>query len=151
MRYGLEPLYADGNPHAYDSLIWRFAAFGSRLFEGEDRITLFYTDIGVDPPSLHDLQLALKKTSAATADDLVDVTIPRPTTELLCTMSAMDYVITCRFHGVVLAPHSGHTSHRALTSSENDDSNEWSRAVPVLVWTPYIKGALARQFYNLFR
>lgn len=103
MPYGLEPLYADGNPHAYDSLIRCLAALGSRLFADGSRITLFCTDIGVDPPPVHDLQRALKNTGRLPADDLVDVVIPRSTTDLLSTMSAMDYVVTCRFHGVVFA------------------------------------------------
>jgi polysaccharide pyruvyl transferase WcaK-like protein len=103
MPYGLKPLYADGNPHAYDSLIRGLAAVGSRLLADEGRITLFCTDIGVDPPSVHDLQRAINNTRSLLSDDLVDVVVPRSTTDLLCTMSAMDYVITCRFHGVVFA------------------------------------------------
>jgi polysaccharide pyruvyl transferase WcaK-like protein len=103
MPYGLQPLYADGNPHAYDSLIHGLAVLGSRLLADECRITLFCTDIGVDPPSVHDLQGALKKISGLPIDDLVEVAVPRSTTDLLGTMSALDYVITCRFHGVVFA------------------------------------------------
>jgi polysaccharide pyruvyl transferase WcaK-like protein len=103
MPYGREPLYADGNPHAYEFLIRHLAALGSRFLADEGRITLFCTDIGVDPPSVHDLQHALRNTSGLPTDDLVDVAVPRSTTDLLCTMSAMDYVITCRFHGVIFA------------------------------------------------
>jgi polysaccharide pyruvyl transferase WcaK-like protein len=103
MPYGLEPLYADGNPDAYDSLIRPLAAFGLRLLADEGRITLFCTDIGVDPPSVQDLQRALKNSSRLPIDDLVDVAVSRSTTDLFRTMSAMDYVITCRFHGVVFA------------------------------------------------
>ena len=56
MPYGLEPLYADGNPHAYDSLIRCLAALGSRLFADGSRITLFCTDIGVDPPPVRPME-----------------------------------------------------------------------------------------------
>jgi polysaccharide pyruvyl transferase WcaK-like protein len=103
MPYGRATIYADENPHVYDSLIRGLAALGSRLLADERRITLFCTDIGIDPPSVHDLQGALKNTSRLPTDDFVDVAVPRSTMDLLCTMSSMDYVITCRFHGVVFA------------------------------------------------
>jgi polysaccharide pyruvyl transferase WcaK-like protein len=103
MPYGLEPLYADGNPDAYDSLIRSLSVFGSRLLADDRRITLFCTDIGVDPASVHDLQRAIRSTGKLHPDDLLKVAIPRSTMELLCTMSTMDFVITCRFHGIVFA------------------------------------------------
>jgi polysaccharide pyruvyl transferase WcaK-like protein len=103
MPYGLEPLYADGNPAAYDSLIRPLAAFGARFLADKGRITLFCTDIGVDPPSVQDLERALKDASCMPMDDLVEVATLRTVTDLLRTMSGMDYVITCRFHAVVFA------------------------------------------------
>ena len=103
MPYGHPPLYFDGNSQDYDSLIQSLAALGKRVLADESRVTLFCTDIGADPPSVHDLRRALKNTSRFPADELLDVAVAQSTTDLLCTMSAMDYVITCRFHGLVFA------------------------------------------------
>lgn len=125
MPWGLEPLYDDGNPHAYDSLISSLAALGSRLLADQGRITLFCTDIGVDPPSVHDLQRALRESSWLPTDDLVDVAVPQTTTDLIRSMSSMDYVITCRFHGVVFAhllniPVIALSHHSKVTTLMND-------------------------------
>lgn len=103
MPYGLAPLYAVGNPHVYDSLIRSLAALGSRLLAEKSRITLFCTDIGVDPLSVENLQRELKNFTRLSTDDLVNTVIPRSTADLFCTMSAMDFVIACRFHGIVFA------------------------------------------------
>jgi polysaccharide pyruvyl transferase WcaK-like protein len=103
MPYGLEPLYVDGNPHAYDSLIHSLAACGSRVMEDSRRVTLFCTDIGVDSPSVHDLHRVLKKRSGPRTDELIGLSIPKTTSDLLRAMRAMDYIVTCRFHGVILA------------------------------------------------
>lgn len=103
MPYGRKPLYEDGNPHAYDSLVGALSAVGSRILTDQGRVTLFCTDIGVDPPSVYDVQGALKNSVRGPIDDSLDITVPRSIAELLRTMSAMEYVITCRFHGVVFA------------------------------------------------
>ena len=125
MPYGLEPLYADGNPDAYDSLIRPLAAFGSRFLADKGRITLFCTDIGVDPPSVLDLRRALKDSSPLPIDDLVEVAALRSVADLLRTMSGMDYVITCRFHAVVFAhllniPVIALSYHPKITTLMND-------------------------------
>ncbi len=103
MPYGLPPLYADGDPNAYDSLISGLATLGARLLADGNCVTLFCTDIGVDPPSVRDLQGALKSSSKLPIEGLSDLAISRNTKELLSTISRMDYVITCRFHGVIFA------------------------------------------------
>jgi polysaccharide pyruvyl transferase WcaK-like protein len=103
MPYGRQPLYADGNPHAYDDLIRHLGVFGSQLLTDQNRITLFCSDFGVDPPSIDDLRQALQNASRRPIDGSVNVTVPTSTGDLLRTMSSMDYVVTCRFHGVVFA------------------------------------------------
>jgi polysaccharide pyruvyl transferase WcaK-like protein len=103
MAYGLEPLYVDGNPHAYDSLIRSLAACGSRMIEDQKRITLFCTDIGVDTPSVYDLHRVMNKESELYVEQQINVSIPKTTTDLLRAISAMDYIVTCRFHGVIFA------------------------------------------------
>src|SRR5262249_40343568 len=85
---------------AYDAVMAKFAAFTSSLMQRGYRVELFGTDIGEDPASIDDLRRLLQ--------DRYGIDIPQysPTSqvqELLCNMSTMDYVVTCRFHGVVFA------------------------------------------------
>jgi polysaccharide pyruvyl transferase WcaK-like protein len=92
---------AENNGAAYDEYIAKFAMLAVRLIGQSNSLVLFGTDIGVDPTAIADLQTALRKNHP-------DVAMPRyeavgTTHELLSAMSAMDYVITCRFHGVVFA------------------------------------------------
>jgi polysaccharide pyruvyl transferase WcaK-like protein len=103
MPYGLPPLYADKNAATYDSLIQQFATFGSRLLAKQHEINLFCTDIGVDAGAVQDLRSRLIDNSNLVNGDSVRVSVPRSTSELLSVMSCVQYVITCRFHGVVFA------------------------------------------------
>jgi polysaccharide pyruvyl transferase WcaK-like protein len=85
---------------AYKAFIGKLASFASWLDCQSYALRLFGTDIGVDPLAIKDLQMAL----------LSQHGIPSPqhhslksVHDLLATMSGMDYVVTCRFHGVVFA------------------------------------------------
>lgn len=85
---------------AYDALIQKFAAFTSSLMRRGYEVELFGTDIGEDPATIEDLRSVLRerygiRTRPYSSTPMVD--------ELLRKMSTMDYVITCRFHGVVFA------------------------------------------------
>jgi polysaccharide pyruvyl transferase WcaK-like protein len=87
----------------YDAFIRKLASFASWLVSRSYTLGLFGTDIGVDPLATRDLQRIL----------LCNHGIPPPLSgvnhsitsvpDLLATMSAMDYVVTCRFHGVIFA------------------------------------------------
>ena len=63
-------------------------------------LTLFGTDIGFDPLAIEDLQMALRNRHSVTRLPYDSV---KSAKELLAAMNKMDYVVTCRFHGVVFA------------------------------------------------
>ena len=90
----------EGNQMLYDAFIGQFALFASWLTEHPYLLTLFGTDIGVDPLAIGDLQTVLRNKHGITKLQYNPVNSTR---ELLATMATMDYVVTCRFHGVVLA------------------------------------------------
>jgi polysaccharide pyruvyl transferase WcaK-like protein len=87
----------------HDAFIGKLASFASWLVSQSYTLELFGTDLGVDPLATEDLQRTL----------LSDHGIPSPqcgvnhpvksVCGLLATMSRMDYVVTCRFHGVIFA------------------------------------------------
>lgn len=84
----------------YRDVIARFAMFTSTLVERSYPITLFGTDIGSDPAAIEDLRAQLRDHHG------VDTRPYEPVYSLdeqLRQMSALDYVVTCRFHGVVFA------------------------------------------------
>jgi polysaccharide pyruvyl transferase WcaK-like protein len=105
---GLAPVpYRDPRMHpaedgrsAYDNYLAKSAEVVYRLIRSSNSVVLFGTDIGVDPLANRDLLEVLHKYSDIAMPQYEAVeTVPH----LLATMSAMDYVVTCRFHGVIFA------------------------------------------------
>ncbi len=93
--------YASENLQAlYDDYIAKFASFAASLVRYSCSLELFGSDAGADPAAIEDLRRVLREkhnidTPPYEPIDSVD--------QLLARMAAMDYVVTCRFHGVVLA------------------------------------------------
>jgi polysaccharide pyruvyl transferase WcaK-like protein len=106
---GIAPMpypYCDPRPDptenqiAYDDFIAKLAIFASSLVGHSYSVALFGSDIGVDPQAIEDLREVLMTRhgiSEVRYDPVGSVQ------ELLSTISVMDYVVTCRFHGVVFA------------------------------------------------
>ena len=84
----------------YEDFIAKCAVFASGLIRRSYSLTLFGTDIGIDPLAIEDLQTALRNRHSVTGLSYDSV---KSTKELLAAMNKMDYVVTCRFHGVVFA------------------------------------------------
>jgi polysaccharide pyruvyl transferase WcaK-like protein len=91
------------NEAAYKTLIGKLADFASWLASRSHVLALFGTDIGVDPLAIGDLQQALL-TCHGIPSSPFDVSEPVTSVrDLLAKISGMDYVVTCRFHGVIFA------------------------------------------------
>jgi polysaccharide pyruvyl transferase WcaK-like protein len=95
-RYWIQDL------RVYEDFIRKLTLFASWLSHYH-RLILFSTDILFDSQTLEDLDVALKNET-----DMNDTRLfahePILTTEaLLSRLSSMDYIVTCRFHGVVFA------------------------------------------------
>jgi polysaccharide pyruvyl transferase WcaK-like protein len=84
----------------YADIIAKFALFASSLATRRYPIALFGTDVGEDPATIEDLRTALRNRHNITTPAYEPI---KELEELLYKMSAMDYVVTCRFHGVVFA------------------------------------------------
>jgi polysaccharide pyruvyl transferase WcaK-like protein len=101
MNYPVDPPFdAKEKQVIYDSLIERLAKFTSIVTQRRFSVALFGTDIGCDPAAIEDLRTRLRNhhniiTPPYESIESVD--------ELLRRMSELDYVVTCRFHGVVFA------------------------------------------------
>lgn len=91
--------YASGHQQIYDEYILKFATFAADL-AADYHLEMFGSDAGVDGSAIEDMRGVLQKK--------YDVTVPpcdpiHSVEALLLRMSAMDYIVTCRFHGVLLA------------------------------------------------
>ena len=90
----------------YDRLIRKLGLFASWLVRNDYSVALFGSDIGIDPLAIADLQSALKSDHGIAGDGDSHCIIKEAVSsleELLAQMSSMDYVVTCRFHGVIFA------------------------------------------------
>jgi polysaccharide pyruvyl transferase WcaK-like protein len=106
---GLSPMaYCDPRHYwlqdqaAYDALVRKFVLFGAWLAE-RYRVTLFSTDIWTDAQTLGEVDAALKREIDTDHARLTTHEPIKALESLLPVMSSMDYIITCRFHGVVFA------------------------------------------------
>jgi polysaccharide pyruvyl transferase WcaK-like protein len=91
--------YASGHQEVYEEYLRKFAAFAAYLAR-EHRLEMFGSDAGADASAIEDLRQILKNNHGI---DVPPCGPAHTVDELLSRMSAMDYVVTCRFHGVVLA------------------------------------------------
>jgi polysaccharide pyruvyl transferase WcaK-like protein len=92
--------FASGHQEIYNKYIAKFAIFASALAKESYSLKMFGSDAGVDASAIEDLRTVLRsRHNIATAPyEPVD-----SVEGLLARMAEMDYVVTCRFHGVVLA------------------------------------------------
>jgi polysaccharide pyruvyl transferase WcaK-like protein len=89
------------NPQAIeDELIGRLAKFASLLVAESYTLKLFGSDVRSDPTAIGELRRDLLNRHHITMPEYVPL---NSVEELLARMSEMDYIVTCRFHGVVLA------------------------------------------------
>ena len=99
MPFPADPPF-DNREKIYRDVIARFAMFTSAVVKRSYPITFFGTDIGSDPAAIEDLRVQLRDHHGLDTHPYEPV---YSLDELLRQMSALDYVVTCRFHGVVFA------------------------------------------------
>jgi polysaccharide pyruvyl transferase WcaK-like protein len=105
---GIAPVpYRDPRVHprerdcvAYDDFIQKLATFALWLNRDSYSLALFSTDLGVDPLAIEDLKTTLQRSHGNVIPEICCV---KSVKDLCSTIAAMDYVVTCRFHGVVFA------------------------------------------------
>jgi polysaccharide pyruvyl transferase WcaK-like protein len=91
---------AEKDQQRYDEFIQKMAAFASHLHRRSYALMLFGSDIGVDPLAIEDLQEVLRERHNHIAGQAASV---ESIEELLRSISNCDYVVTCRYHGVIFA------------------------------------------------
>ena len=106
---GLSPMaYCDPRRYwvqdqaVYEDFCQKFSLFGSWLSDRYS-LSLFSTDIWFDAQTIEEVDVALKNGNhTADISVLTHETIMN-TEALLSQMASMEYIVTCRFHGVIFA------------------------------------------------
>jgi polysaccharide pyruvyl transferase WcaK-like protein len=103
MPYCDPRVFPEKDQLVYDGFIRKLGLFASWLIRKDYCVSLFGSDIGIDPLAIEDLENALgTQRDVANSDCIINDTV-RSAEELFAKMSLMNYVVTCRFHGVVFA------------------------------------------------
>ena len=103
MPYCDPRVYPEKDQVTYDGFIRKLALFGASLIRRDYTLALFGSDIGIDPLAIEDLHSTLRSEIEPSESNRIDNAAVHSGEELLARMSTMDYVVTCRFHGVVFA------------------------------------------------
>ncbi len=95
--------YWDKNQQVYDSLIQKLGEFGASLLPEGRHVQVFSTDIRIDAQAIEDLKQSIQRETGCANSSFI-LQKPILTTDALLTqLASMDYVVTCRFHGVIFA------------------------------------------------
>jgi polysaccharide pyruvyl transferase WcaK-like protein len=94
---------ADDAMIIYEALIRKLAGFAAWLVGQSYALALFGTDVGVDPIAVENLQTALLRNHQISSSQYSVSHSVKSARHLLERMAQMDYIVTCRFHGVVFA------------------------------------------------
>ena len=103
MAYSDPRVDRNADPSVYIRLIDSMGQFGAWLVEQSYSLKLFCSDIGVDPPAVEDLYAMLRIHSGAKSAQSITTPSIKSNADLFQAVSSMDYVVTCRFHGVIFA------------------------------------------------
>jgi polysaccharide pyruvyl transferase WcaK-like protein len=103
MAYCDPRVYWQKDQAVYEDFISNLASFGSWLSENRYSLSLFSTDIFFDSQTIEDLKAALANGNVNLLSHRVKHERIEAIEGLLSRMYSMDYIVTCRFHGVVFA------------------------------------------------
>jgi len=95
--------YWDKNQAVYDAFIAKLALFTARLAEIGHRLMFLSSDIWFDSDAIDDVTGALNKNRNGHSQHRIMRPPISDAEELMFQMSRLDYIVTCRFHGVVFA------------------------------------------------
>jgi polysaccharide pyruvyl transferase WcaK-like protein len=87
----------------YSEFMRKLASFAAWINDQSYGLTFFGTDIGVDPLAIEHLQAELLSHYGIDSSQYCVSHSINTTHDLLAAISGMDYVVTCRFHGVIFA------------------------------------------------
>jgi polysaccharide pyruvyl transferase WcaK-like protein len=104
-KLGLQALRSpeSKSPGTSGDFLETLARFACWLDDKSYLLALFGTDIAEDSLAIENLETAIRKRRNGTAIASSSSYAVRSLDDLLSAMAAMDYVVTCRFHGIIFA------------------------------------------------
>jgi len=125
MAYCDPRVYYKKTQGVYENFIQTLANFGYWLSENDYRLALFSTDICFDAQTIEDLKTALTAGNGKVPPDKVRHSPVKTIDGLLALIASLDFIVTCRFHGVIFAhllnkPVLALSHHPKVTSLMND-------------------------------
>jgi polysaccharide pyruvyl transferase WcaK-like protein len=110
LKIGLNPMgfcdprtWPRQDPSAYNSYIDKLALFSSWLLRQSYDLELFSSDIGIDRYAIEDLKSRIMDSCPSQLSDRITYHVCGNLQQLLLQMSGFDFVVTCKFHGVVFS------------------------------------------------
>jgi len=103
MAYCDPRVYYDKDAAQYAALIQKLAQFGAWLVANRYSLTLYSTDYYFDSRAIDELATAVNGELNCPQPDCIRCPSLRTTEELFAQMASMEYIVTCRYHGVVFA------------------------------------------------
>lgn len=103
MAYCDPRIYWDPNQVIYQRLLRELALFGAWLTSHNHRVRLFSTDIRFDEQTIEELKVALKKSACTIKPGSILHDSISTGEDLLSQLRPLEYLVTCRYHGVVFA------------------------------------------------
>lgn len=91
------------NQNIYDHYITELANFCLRLLHRNYRLHLFSSDIWYDSQAITDLQIKIQRASPEYAANLLVREAIKNIDDYMRQLSRVDYLVTCKFHGVIFA------------------------------------------------
>jgi len=103
MAYCDPRVYWQKDQAAYERLVDNVASFGGWLHQKDYQLALFSTDIWFDLPTIQEVRSRIEAANGGPNPEVVKQEQIASIDELIARMQAMDFIVTCRFHGVVFA------------------------------------------------
>jgi polysaccharide pyruvyl transferase WcaK-like protein len=103
MAYCDPRVYWHKDQAIYDSLIRKLASFGQWIGESQFYLKLFSTEISFDFRAIEEVGALLKSKNCQSKERWFEMTYMEDLDQLLSVIYSVDYIVTCRFHGVVFA------------------------------------------------
>jgi polysaccharide pyruvyl transferase WcaK-like protein len=103
MAYCDPRVYWQKDRAAYERFVDNVASFGGWLHQKDYRLALFSTDIWFDSPTIEEVKSRIEAAIGGPNSEAVKQERIASIDDLIVRMKGMDFIVTCRFHGVVFA------------------------------------------------
>ena len=103
MAYCDPRVYYERDAAQYATFIRKLAQFGSWLIRNDYNVATFSTDYYFDSHAIEEFEAAVNSEANTSQSGSINHASVRTAEELFAQMASMEYIVTCRYHGVIFA------------------------------------------------